>query len=123
MEIQIIKAPISVALLAKLAQQQFGDVIKATVDVSKGIMALGGELHSDEEVLLIEKGSDQKDLWGINLYPAQFGKKGFVEFDSMINIRPSQGNMSRGVNNIATQKEIRNIVNKLIIKDFKNGIS
>lgn len=71
-------------------------MVKAVVDVSRNIMAAGGELHSDEEALLIDDGSAQRDLWGINLYPGEMGD-GWIEFDSMINVRPSQGNRSRDV--------------------------
>jgi hypothetical protein len=68
------------------------------------------ELHVDQEQLLLEQGSNQKDLWGINLYPQKFGSDGFIEFDSMINIRPRQQNMSRGVENEETKKCIIDLV-------------
>ena len=114
MEIRIIDKQISVEELAKLAQQQFGNLIKATVDVRRKVMALGGDLHADEEQLLLGKGSSQQDLWGINLYPARFGTDDFIEFDSMINLRPSQGNMSRGVEDIKVQEQIEKVVAELI---------
>ncbi len=76
-------------------------------------MALDASLHADEESLLLANGSIQSDLWGINLYPAQEGDN-FIEFDSMINLRPSQGNTSRGVDNAIIQARIRTIVDKLI---------
>lgn len=102
-----------------MAQKQFGNLIKATVDVKKRMMAIGGELHADEEQLLLEKGSVQVNLWGINLYPAKFNGAGFIEFDSMINIRPSQQNMSREVEDKQTRQLISEIVSELI-KDVKN---
>lgn len=114
MDIRIIASPIILDEVAKMAKQQFGNLIKATVDVKKRVMALGGELHSDEEQLLLEKDSSQQDLWGINLYPAKFGTAEFVEFDSMINIRPSQNNMSRGIEDAVTRDLITQIVNELI---------
>lgn len=116
MEIRIISSPVSIRLVEKMAKQQFGNLVKATVDVKKKIMALGGELHADEEQLLLEQGSNQSDLWGINLYPPKFGTSGFIEFDSMINIRPSQGNMSREVENPQTKKLIKQIINGLIVE-------
>lgn len=76
-------------------------------------MALGGELHSDEEAVLLEQGSKQNDLWGINLYPGIRGED-WIEFDSLINIRPSQGNRSRYVEDDATRKEIARIVTLLV---------
>ena len=93
----------------------FGNLVKAVIDVEKGIIAVDAELHADEEALLLENGSEQKNLWGINLYPELSGED-FIEFDSMINLRPSQGNRSRGVEDLEIQKKIIEIVNKLIIK-------
>ena len=70
-------------------------MVKAVVDLGRGIMALGGELASDEEAMLLDDGSSQSDLWGINLYPGA-GEGDWIEYDSMINVRPSHGNRSRG---------------------------
>lgn len=92
----------------------FGNLVKAVVDVEKGIMALGGELHADEEALLLEKGSSQRHLWGINLYPELQGDE-FIEFDSLINLRPMQGNHTRGVDDIQIRQKIKEIVNSLIL--------
>lgn len=93
----------------------FGNMVKAVVDVDKGLLALDAELHSDLEALLLENGSKQEDLWGINLYP-ELPDNQFVEFDSMINMRPSQGNRSRGVESEEVRSKIieiiKNIVNK-----------
>jgi len=111
---KIIENPVSREELLNLAKERFGDLAKAVVDVSRGIMALGGELHADEEALLIDNGSKQSDLWGINLYPEKF-EEDWIEFDSMINIRPSQGNRSRGVENSAVREKIKDIVEKLIL--------
>ncbi len=99
--------------LKKMASAKFGDLVKVVVDVEREIVALDGELHSDLEALLLQDGSQQQDLWGVNLYPEQPGDA-FVEFDSMINLRPSQGNRSRGVDDINIQGKIRKIVDKRI---------
>lgn len=77
-------------------------------------MAIGGNLHSDEEAILLDNGSAQDHLWGINLYPEAGGEE-FIEFDSMINVRPSLGNQSRGVENEDVRKKIKAIVGKLIL--------
>ena len=71
-------------------------MVKAVVDVKRECMAIGGELHADEESFLLAKGSRQQDLWGINLY-VDLESPDFIEFDFMINIRPNQGNRSRAV--------------------------
>ena len=99
--------------LKEITEKTFGILVKAVVDIEKGIMAIDAELHSDEEALLLENGSRQRDIWGINLYPAQSGND-FIEFDSMINLRPSQGNMSRGVDNPEAREKIIAVVNKII---------
>ncbi len=102
--------------LASIAEGQFGDMLKAVVDVGRRVMAVGGELHADEEAALLEDGSRQGDLWGINLYPAERGDE-WIEFDSMINIRPSQGNRSRGVDDPELRAAIREIVGSLVQGD------
>lgn len=92
----------------------FGNLLKAVVDVEKGIMALGGELHADEEALLLERGSLQRNLWGINLYPELQGDE-FIEFDSVINLRPMQGNRTAGIDDVQLRQKIKEIVNGLIL--------
>ncbi len=116
MEIKIVKNSISRKDLSDIAKKQFGDLVKAVVDVDQGIMAIGGEMHADEEVMLMEQeGSKREHIWGINLYPEKSGEE-LIEFDSIINIKPSYGNRSRDVGNPKTRKEIKMIVNKLIVE-------
>ena len=109
----IVQNKISINELRKMAQETFGDLVKAVVDIEKEIMVIDAELHSDAEALLLENGSEQKNLWGINLYPA-LDNEDFIEFDSMINLRPSFGNLSRGVDDPQIREKIINIVNKLV---------
>jgi len=99
--------------LKQMAVATFGNLVKAVVDVDREIIAVDAELHADLEALLLENGSKQKNLWGINLYPEMQGDD-FVEFDSMINMRPSQGNRSRGIENEEMRKKIIEIVAKRI---------
>jgi len=101
--------------LKKMAADMFGDMVKAVVDIDRELMAVDAELHADLESRLLEDGSQQKHLWGINLYPEASGEE-FVEFDSMINVRPSQGNRSRGVENETIRKKIMQIVGKRIAR-------
>ena len=112
-EIVLIDEPISNARLKEIAAQGFGELVKAVVDIDKGLMAVGGELHGDEEAWLLDQGSQQANLWGINIYPDVARPDG-LEFDSMINIRPSQNNSSRSVENMAVRDKINAIVKKLI---------
>lgn len=111
-----ISRPIARSELVRLAEEQFGDWIKAVVDISRGIMAVGGDLHADDEAALLADGSSQRDLWGINLYPEEEGRD-WIEFDSVINIRPRDGNRSRGVDDRRTRDRVRRIVESLVIAD------
>lgn len=101
------------ARLTELAASGFGDMIKAVVDCRRRIMVVGGELHADEEQALIDGGSAQSDLWGINLYPTD-SSDDWIEFDSMIDVPPGQGNPSRGVESEATRRMIRSFVAELV---------
>ena len=92
----------------------FGNLVKVVVDIQREIIAVDAELHSDEEALLLQDGSKQADLWGINIYPDLFGKEDFTEFDSMINLRPSQNNRSRRVDDPEIRRRIVEITSKLI---------
>ncbi len=115
-EIRIIKSPITKIELKKIAEERFGDLAKAVVDIGQEIMAVGGELHVDMESLLMEnENSLRKDTWGINLYPEN-SEEDFVEFDSMINLKPALGNRTRNVGDKEVQEKIKKIVSKLIIK-------
>jgi hypothetical protein len=110
---QIITEQLMLDELKKIAANMFGDMVKAVVDIDRELIALDAELHSDLEALLLDDGSKQRSLWGINLYPEMQGDE-FLEFDSMINVRPSQGNRSRDVNDPQTRKKIISIVAKRI---------
>ena len=110
---RIVRDRITRTALASLAEEQFGDWIKAVVDVSREIMAVGGDLHADDEAVLLADGSRLRDLWGINLHPGETGRD-WVEFDSMINLRPGQGNRSLGVDDEAIRDRIREVVESLV---------
>lgn len=90
------------------------DLVTTVVDVVQRIMAIGGDLHSDEESTLLELGSSQVDLWGINLY-LDDPTENWIELDSMINLRPSQNNRSRGVEDPALRGAIQSIIQELIV--------
>ena len=95
--------------LLEMQVHYFGDMVKGVVDISERKIALDAEMHADLETLLLQEGSQQKNLWGINLYPEMEGED-FLEFDSLINIRPNQGNRSRGVEDPAIQDAIKEII-------------
>jgi hypothetical protein len=110
---KIVDSPISLADLKAMAEGRFGNLVKAVVDAERKIMALDGELHADEEAFLLENGSRQENLWGINIYPDLEGRDR-IEFDSIINIRPSQGNRSRGVDDQKIRQKIIEVVAELM---------
>lgn len=110
---KLVDESITMDELRSMAEARFGDLVKAVVDVHKGIMAVDADLHSDEEALLLESGSAQADLWGINLYPG-LPSSDWLEFDSLINIRPSQGNRTRGVDDPQIRARIIEVVGSLV---------
>jgi hypothetical protein len=101
---------ISVDELVAMSEKMSEPLVKAVVDSALRILVIDTGLHADGELFLLENGSDQQDLWGINLWPDSFGTNDFVEFDSMINIRPAQGNRSRGIDDLEIRKIIRKII-------------
>ena len=105
--------PISLDELRTLAQTRFGDMIKGVVDLERGILLLDADLHADQEASLLADGSKQTNLWGINLYPDVAGED-WLEFDSMINLRPSFGNRSRGVDDPATRVAIADFMARVV---------
>lgn len=112
---EIVRTPTPLAHLQELAAARFGDLVKAVVDVERGIMAIDAGMHADEEAALIQDGSQQRHLWGINLYPTEHGTDGWLEFDSMINLRPGQGNRTRSVEDPALRAVIAVIVDRLVV--------
>jgi hypothetical protein len=105
--------PIGLEELRALAQGRFGDMVKGVVDLRRGLLLLDADMHADQEAALLSEGSAQKDLWGINLYPDVAGAD-WLEFDSMINLRPSFGNRSRGVDDGETRAVIAALVDRLV---------
>jgi hypothetical protein len=112
---QLITNTISLAELEVMAQKMFNYLVKAVIDIEKNIMVVDADMHSDEEMYMLEElESEQKNLWGINLHPDKFGTPEFIEFDSMINLRPSWGNRTRSVDDPKIQEKIRQIVKGLV---------
>lgn len=112
---KIIKTEITLNDLKEMAGHIFDDMVKAVVDVRTETLAVDAELHSDLEQMLLSEGSQQSDLWGINLYPSFFGQAEFLEFDSMINLKPAQGNKSRGIDDTGLRGRISALVKKRVL--------
>ena len=112
-DILLLTEPIATDTLRTLVARFFEDMVKYVVDVERGIAAVGGELHADAEALLLEDGSSQEHLWGANYYPG-WGRDGCIEFTSLINIRPSQGNPGMEVQDPALRERIRALTGALV---------
>ncbi|MBM3779763.1 MAG: hypothetical protein FJW23_16235 [Acidimicrobiia bacterium] len=106
---------ISLEEVRALARERFGDMVKGVVDLERGILLLDADLHADQEASLLADGSRQVALWGINLYPDVAGED-WLEFDSMINLRPSFGNRSRGVDDAATRAAIARFLERVVAR-------
>jgi len=111
---QIVSSSISKKDITEKYLHHFKDMVKAVIDIENKILAIDAELHSDLEGLLLNNGSRQENLWGINIYP-EAGKEKFIEYTSLINIRPSQGNASMDIKSKDLRTTIQKIVNGLII--------
>lgn len=109
MEIVVVNNTMSVEQVRTLAQETFGDMVKVVVDIEKKILALGGELHSDAEAILLEAGSEQKNLWGANIFPGR-PKGQQIEFTSLINIRPKQGNKQTELQDPSLRERVAQVI-------------
>ena len=111
----IIAEKITVDELRTMSKKLSESLVKGVVDVSCRLLVVDAGLHADEELFLIDSGSEQGNLWGINLWPDLYGTDEFIEYDSMINIRPLQNNRSRGVEDSELRRLITEIVAEKII--------
>ncbi|MCU0291489.1 MAG: DUF5674 family protein [Thermoanaerobaculaceae bacterium] len=111
--IVVLERPISKVELARLVQLYFEDMVKLVVDVEQGIAAVGGEMHADAEQVLLDHGSHQADVWGANYLPGK-GCDACIEYTSLINIRPSQGNRSMLIMDPAIRERVRAVVFALV---------
>ncbi|MFH1178163.1 MAG: DUF5674 family protein [bacterium] len=109
MDILIVHKPVDKETLDALAKEWHQMLVKGVADISLGTVALGGEWHIDANNKLIEEGSEQKNLWGFNIYPKEKGDAA-IEYNSLINIRPAQGNRSMEI----VSEEIRKAVHKTV---------
>ena len=112
-EIVVVERRIDTATLRTLVERHFVDMVKFVVDVQRGVAAVGGELHADEEAALLERGSRQDDLWGANYYPGR-GRDDCIEYTSLINIRPARGNAGMTIESPTAQERVRELAFRLI---------
>jgi Protein of unknown function (DUF5674) len=100
------KARIAADELRRLLAAEFEDMVKYVADLQRGVIAVGGGLHADAEQVLLAHGSRQQDLWGANYYPGR-GRAECIEFTSLINIRPAQGNRAMEIEDAAVRERLR----------------
>lgn len=108
-EIVVVENHLAPPELRRLVERCFGDMVKFVVDLERGAVAVGGELHSDAEALLLEAGSNQDHLWGGNYYPGR-GREHCIEFTSMINLRPALDNRSMFIEDPNLRERVKALV-------------
>lgn len=108
----ILKTPLPLQEIQENHNHFYQTMVKIVVDLEEKILALDAEMHADLEQNLLEQGSLQNNLWGANIY---FDKPGFIEFNSLINIRPGQGNMSMDVQDENLKAKMQALINELIL--------
>lgn len=113
MDILVVREPVDQETLLALAREWHHSLVKGVADISLGTIALGGEWHIDANNRLIEEGSEQKNLWGFNIYPEEKGDAA-IEYNSLINIRPLQGNRSMEITSEETRATVRRAVAAVI---------
>ena len=113
MRILVVHEPVSEETLKALAKEWHISLVKGVADIKTGLVALGGEWHMDANSRLIEEGSEQQNLWGFNIYPKEHGDAA-IEYNSLINIRPTQGNRSMEIMDEKTRKAVRRTVSSAI---------
>ena len=113
---KLVTTSIALSELEPMSKKMFNSIVKAVVDIEREVMVVDAEMHADEEAFLLENASEQRNLWGINLHPSLYGTDDFVEFDSMINIRPIDDNRSRTIINPKLRDKIKALVNKLVTR-------
>lgn len=111
MDIRVIAKPIMKEEAKEVAKEFFVDMVKGVVDVEKEIIALGGEWHIDANMVLVNNGSEQKNVWGFNFYPDE----NRVHCVSLINIRPLQNNRAIHIQDADLRERMEEIIHKLIV--------
>lgn len=108
--ILIIRQKATAEEIKKMAED-FDGYIKVVVDAEQGILAGGGERHFDAEQILLDNGSDQENLWGggLDLETKE------IDYNSVINLRPRQGNPSRDILSKETRRKFDKIVKELLL--------
>lgn len=115
MNIKVVKDNINIEELTNLSKETYYPMIKGVVDIENEIIAFGGEYHMDANNVLLEQGYTQNNIWGFNVYLDKINdKENWIEYMSLINIRPLQNNLDMEIQNQEIRDSVKNIVNKKI---------
>ena len=111
------KQPMILVIRSRASKQQVEEMllalvgyIKLAVDIKRSILAGGGILHADCESVLLDDGSKQEDIWGADWNP----QSQQVTFESLINIRPRQNNLSLEITDPEVREAVAKITRKLL---------
>ena len=113
MSLHLLKNTTSINDVRILAQEDYGTMIKGTVDIVEKKVALGGDYHMETCELLVENGSNHTNIWGFNIRFDE-GQGELLEFDSLVNIKPAIGNKNRSIENPETIQEATKIIHSWI---------
>ena len=113
MKIKIIKEKISKSQLEEIAKQGFGTIVKMAIDIENELIALGGEWHSECQEALVKNGSSTENIWGANIN-FNAPEENRIEFNSLINIKPTLGSQKMEISDEKIKKQIKQIVDKLV---------
>lgn len=114
MNIKIVKDKISIDELKEIGKEFYIFMIKGAVDIEKEIIAFGGEYHIDANEVLINEGSKQSDIWGFNII-FEKSRDSWIEYISLINIRPQAGNFDMEVQDISVRERMKKSINSKIL--------
>lgn len=95
--------------------EQFEVYIKTVIDIDKKICSAGADRHYESEELLLKQGSKPSNLWGsgIDLETKT------VDFNSFINIRPQDGNISNEIQSPEIRDKFEQLMQDFFQKVFK----
>lgn len=113
MVIKLYETTAPISELRQLANDIYADMVKAVVDIQLKVIAVGGLMHADWEQFLLDRGSKQEKLWGFNIFPDKASKYR-LQYNSLINIRPRDGNLKPDIQNEDLKNKIKNIVDAII---------
>lgn len=113
MEIRVLEEPIGISAAREFSKYWYEEFLKGSVDIEKKRVAIGGEYHIESCELLVQGGSEHKNVWGFNI---RFDDDGpHIEFDSMLNLKPALGNRTRTITDEAVIQKAEKIIRSWII--------